>query len=243
MKKVILRLLACGFLITPPAFAADMPVKAPPSASAPFNWTGFYAGIAGGLAWGRSQFIDADPTNLNGLLGLPITREFDVSGGILGGTVGYNWQLNNWVAGVEGDFSWVTKQGISNSIPPFNTVGSNATREHWLGTGRARLGLVPVDRRLFYITGEFAAAGVEAIFKGNIARDASLAQSQMRWGRTAGGGFEAALFQNWSFKLEYLYVGLQDKSYFPPVTQLPDFQLVRRKVTLNDNYFARWAEL
>ena len=143
MKKVILRLLACGFLITPPAFAADMPVKAPPSASAPFNWTGFYAGIAGGLAWGRSQFIDADPTNLNGLLGLPITREFDVSGGILGGTVGYNWQLNNWVAGVEGDFSWVTKQGISNSIPPFNTVGSNATREHWLGTGRARLGLVP----------------------------------------------------------------------------------------------------
>jgi outer membrane immunogenic protein len=176
-------------------------------------------------------------------LGLPITREFDVSGGILGGTVGYNWQLNNWVAGVEGDFSWVTKQGISNSIPPFNTVGSNATREHWLGTGRARLGLVPVDRRLFYITGGFAAAGVEAIFKGNIARDASLAQSQMRWGWTVGGGFEAALLQNWSFKLEYLYVGLQDKSYFPPVTQLPDFQLVRRKVTLNDNYFARWAEL
>jgi len=144
---------------------------------------------------------------------------------------------------LKANFSWVTKQGISNSIPPFNTVGSNATREHWLGTGRARLGLVPVDRRLFYITGGFAAAGVEAIFKGNIARDASLAQSQMRWGWTVGGGFEAALLQNWSFKLEYLYVGLQDKSYFPPVTQLPDFQLVRRKVTLNDNYFARWAEL
>jgi outer membrane immunogenic protein len=152
-----------------------------------------------------------------------------------GGTAGYNWQFNNWVAGIEGDFSWVTKQGISNSIPPFNVAGSNSTREHWLGTGRARLGAMPVDRRLFYVTGGFAAAGVEAIFNGNNPRDGSLAGAQTRWGWTAGGGFEAALFQNWSFKLEYLYVGLQDKSYFPPVTTLPDFQLVRRKVTLNDN--------
>lgn len=240
MKKVILRLLAYGFLIASPAFAAeafaaDMAVKAPPPAApAVSQWTGFYAGLAGGVAWGQSQFIDADPTNLGGSLGFPITNKFDVSGGIFGGTVGYNWQFNNWVAGVEGDFSWATKQGISNSIPPFNTIGSNATREHWLGTGRARLG-TPIDGKLFYVTGGFAAAGVEAIFKGNLARDGSLAATQTRWGWTAGGGLEAALFRYWSFKLEYLYVGLQDKSYFPPVTVLPDFQLVRRKVTLNDN--------
>src|SRR5215472_11823188 len=106
--KVILRLLTCGFLIAPPAFAADIAVKAPPPpARAPSSWTGFYAGIEGGLAWGQSQFFDADPTNLNGLLGSPITNKFDVSGGIFGGTDGYNWQHNNWVAGVEGDFSWL----------------------------------------------------------------------------------------------------------------------------------------
>jgi outer membrane immunogenic protein len=241
MKKITLRLLASGFLIASPAFAADafaadMAVKAPPSpASAPFNWTGLYAGIAGGLAWGQSQFIDTNPTNFDGDSGFPVTKKFDASGGIFGGTVGYNWQVNNWVAGVEGDFSWVTKQGISNSIPPFSVLGSNATREHWLGTGRVRLGVVPLDRRLFYITGGFAAAGVEAIFNGNRARDGSLAETQTRWGWTAGGGFETALFQNWSFKLEYLYVGLQDRNYFPPVTLLPDFSVVRRNVTLNDN--------
>lgn len=234
MKKVTLRLLACGFLIASPAFAADMAVKAPPSpASAPFSWTGFYAGIAGGLAWGQSQFIDADPTDAS--FGLPITKKFDVSGGIFGGTVGYNWQVNNWVAGVEGDFSWLTKQGISNGIPPFATGVSDTTREHWLGTGRVRLGVVPVDRRLFYVTGGFAAAGVEAIVNTNIVRDGGLDETQTRWGWTAGGGFEAALFQNFSLKLEYLYVGLQDKKYFPPVTITPDFNLVRRNVTLNNN--------
>lgn len=238
MKKVTWRSFAFCFLIATPAFAADMAVKAPPpAASTPSSWSGFYVGIAGGLAWGKSQFFDADPTNLNGLLGAPITNKFDVSGGIFGGTVGYNWQQGHWLAGLEGDFSWVTKQGISNSIPPFNTVGSNATREHWLGTGRARLGVFVTERLLAYATGGFAAAAVEAIFHGNIPRDGNLAATQTRWGWTVGTGIEAALFQNWSFKLEYLYVGLQDKSYFPPVTTLPDFQLVRRKVTLDDNVF------
>jgi opacity protein-like surface antigen len=151
MKKTTLRLLAFIFLIASPAFAADMAVKAPPPpASAPFSWTGFYAGIAGGLAWGQSQFIDADPANLNSETGLPITNRFDVSGGIFGGTVGYDRQLNNWVAGVEGDLSWVDQHGTSNSMPPFNTVGSNTTRAHWLGTGRMRLGVIPADRWFVY---------------------------------------------------------------------------------------------
>ncbi|MGC2079198.1 MAG: hypothetical protein WA728_24860 [Xanthobacteraceae bacterium] len=93
MKKTTLRLLASIFLIASPACAADMAVKAPPPpASASFSWTGFYAGIAGGLAWGKSQFFDADPTNQANHLGLPITNKFDVSGGIFGGMAGYNWQ-------------------------------------------------------------------------------------------------------------------------------------------------------
>jgi outer membrane immunogenic protein len=239
MKKVPLRLLASSFLIArsafaAEAFAADIAVKAPPSpAPALYNWTGSYAGIAGGLAWGQSQFIDADPTDSS--FGRPITTKFDVSGGIFGGTVGYNWQLNNWVAGLEGDLSWVGKQGASNNIPPFASGITDITREHWLGTGRLRLGVVPVDRRLFYVTGGFAAAGVEAVVNTNVARDGSLAATQTRWGWTTGGGLEAALFQNWSFKLEYLYVGLQDRNYFPQATLLPDFMIVRRNVTLNDN--------
>jgi outer membrane immunogenic protein len=186
VKKVTLRLLACGFLIASPAFAADMAVKAPPSpASAPFSWTGFYAGIAGGLAWGQSQFIDADPTDAS--FGLPITKKFDVSGGIFGGTVGYNWQVNNWVAGVEGDFSWLTKQGISNGIPPFATGVSDTTREHWLGTGRVRLGVVPVDRRLFYVTGGFA---LRASRQSSI--PTSSATAALTRPKRAGAGLQAA---------------------------------------------------
>jgi len=40
---------------------------------------------------------------------------------------------------------------------------------------------------------------------------------QWHWGWTGGGGVEVKLNADWSAKIEYLYVGLQDKSYFNPV--------------------------
>src|SRR5258708_12887188 len=32
----------------------------------------------------------------------------NISGGLLGGTAGYNWQTGNWVFGVEGDLDWAS---------------------------------------------------------------------------------------------------------------------------------------
>ena len=233
MKNLILRLSACGFLIPPPAVAAEMPIKGRHRPLRHSILGRILRRTRGRTSVGAQSIHRCRSDKSERPLGLTAHETIRRLGRCCG-RHGLNWQFNNWVTGLEGDFSWVNKQGISNSIPPFNTVGSNATREHWLGTGRVRLGVMPVDRRLFYITGGFAVAGVEAIFNGNIARDGRLAATQTRWGWTAGGGFEAAVVQNWSFKLEYLYVGLEDKSYFPPVTVLPDFQLVRRKVTLDD---------
>ena len=43
-----------------------------------------------------------------------------------------------------------------------------------------------------------------------------ISDSRWHWGWTAGGGVEVKLNKDWSAKLEYLYVGLQDKSYFNP---------------------------
>ena len=64
------------------ATAADLsPRYQQPIAPAPvyypvYRWTGFYLGINGGGGWGRSQWDGID--------------RFDVSGGLIGGTVGYN---------------------------------------------------------------------------------------------------------------------------------------------------------
>src|SRR3954452_7281131 len=76
--------------------AADMPVKAPiMPVVVPFSWTGFYLGGNSGGAWGHRDLTD-------------VTRAlaFTNSGNgrfIGGGQVGFNYQVNNFVFGVEGD--------------------------------------------------------------------------------------------------------------------------------------------
>src|SRR5690349_5528058 len=54
MKKLACAIAVAG-LIGTPAFAADMPVKAPPMAAAApvFNWTGWYAGVNAGASFGN----------------------------------------------------------------------------------------------------------------------------------------------------------------------------------------------
>ena len=47
-----------------------------------------------------------------------------------------------------------------------------------------------------------------------------ISDKQWHWGWTAGGGVEVKLNQDWTAKVEYLYVGLQDKSYFSPAPSL-----------------------
>src|SRR5215468_3486284 len=67
-----------------------------------YTWTGFYVGINGGGGWGNSQW--------DGL------NSFDVSGGLIGGTVGYNWQFGQAVVGAEGDIDWSGIKGTTTVL-------------------------------------------------------------------------------------------------------------------------------
>jgi len=237
MCRLLIASLAalCAIAVARSASAADLPlpVKAPPLPPA-YSWSGFYLGIEGGGAWGRTQYTAADP-GFPAFLGLPITNPFNVSGGLLGGTVGYNWQFSNWIVGAEGDLSWVSKSGTNNDILPFTPAWTNTTKEMWLGTGRLRLGFTPADRWLVYATGGFAVAGVEATVDAAATGAGIFSQTQTRWGWTVGGGVEAAINRNWSLKAEYLYVDLQNGTYFSPDIVSAGQTIITRTVTLNNN--------
>ena len=111
-----------------PAEAADlprgMPYKAPAAYAPAYNWTGFYLGIQGGGAWGSSDWD-----------GLAVSNS--PSGGMIGGTAGYNWQAmgSPWVFGLEGDIAWAN---IKDTV----TCGGFAceTKNNWFGTARGRVG-------------------------------------------------------------------------------------------------------
>jgi outer membrane immunogenic protein len=217
MKKLALALAASTAIFAAPALAADlrMPVKAPATyAPPPFNWSGCYIGVQGGYAWGRSKAINqVAGVNTN------ITDSYDVNGGLVGPTVGCNFQTGAFVFGIEGDWSWSSKEGEGRSIPPFATFIINRTREDWLATVRGRVGWA-FDRWMIYATGGGAFADVEyrAAPDAGIVGVATVTESKTRAGWVVGAGFEWAFAPSWSAKLEYLHVELEDVGYFltPP---------------------------
>ena len=246
MKKITLAALALATAATAAttASAADLApryTKAPPVAIvSAYNWTGCYVGAEGGGTWGRSRQTNLDPAT-----GAPrdITNPFDMSGGLVGGTVGCNYQVSNFVFGAEGDGSWTNASGSSHNILPFNTASTASTYERAFYTMRGRAGIA-FDRVLIYGTGGAAAADV------GISASAPLlfgSQNQTVWGWTAGVGIEWAFVQNWSVKAEYLYADFGNPAFFNPAPA-PAFANRAGGVHLTDdivrvgvNYKFDWA--
>ena len=129
MKKFLLGtvgLLALG--MAAPASAADMAArpytKAPPPVVAPiYDWTGFYIGANGG--WGQSNScVNFDVFGVDFADGCRSR-----SGGLVGGQIGYRWQANQWVFGVEaqGDWADLSHTRVSLLDPTFST----RTTDRW----------------------------------------------------------------------------------------------------------------
>src|SRR4051812_23465357 len=70
MRQIIAALVgatALSVACVPRALAADMPIKAAPSAVVAYNWAGFYVGANAGGAWGKfdpSTSAELSPTGL-----------------------------------------------------------------------------------------------------------------------------------------------------------------------------------
>lgn len=187
------------------AVAADLGVAPIYRPTVPVaNWTGSYIGISGGGVWGSSVVH-------NDFTGADQTPQFDLHGGIVGLTSGFNIQNGRFVYGYESDTSITSKRGSAFDFPP-NGAFSSEVREPWLSTYRGRLG-VTQNNWLFYATGGAALADVETNIAGP---PGQVSEKHWHWGWTVGGGVEMRLTQDWTAKVEYLYVNLQDKSYFNP---------------------------
>lgn len=206
MRRVLPTIFAAAMIGSASiAGAADIPVKAP-TATAPqyippqYNWTGFYFGVAGGGGWGSSKHTSP-------LIPIAISGTFDVDGGIVGGTAGFNWQNGPIVFGIEGDLSasWIegSTRGVSPLFcPPGGAAANCSTELEWLGTVRGRIG--PAwGAFLPYATGGVAFGSVHGSTDNG--RNSG---SDTRVGWTAGGGLEMMLAPNWTGKVEYLYVDL-----------------------------------
>jgi outer membrane immunogenic protein len=211
MKKWFLAAAAMFALQATSAQAADVIDEAM------FDWSGLYAGLNAGYAFGGDDEVGYLP---GGNVG-----DLNINGFFGGAQLGYNFQHDVIVLGVEGDLQF---SGISDDDSEGGFDSSNDN--NYFGTLRARAGFA-ADRALFYITGGLAYGGFD--YEVDAPAGPDLSDDFSAWGYTVGGGVEYAFDDAWSMKLEYLYANFGEEEIRNggfETHATPDFHLVRAGV-------------
>lgn len=194
--------------------ARSEPVYKGPAPAAPlFSWAGCYAGghVGGGFNHTASSDVPANAGIIGGSVGT------GGAGPLAGGQLGCNYQVSNWVVGLEGDADWAGLNG--NSYDPFfsnKNVQTIHQRTDFLADVTGRVGYAR-DNWLLYAKGGVAFTNADYGFnRFQNAIDAlpffyapsittPYSGSRSRTGWVIGGGVEWALWRNWSAKAEYLH--------------------------------------
>ncbi len=188
------------------AMAADVALPAPPPnaptnyypATAPVNWGGIYLGVNGGYGFGSSNWTNAGVS----------TGSFRTDGALVGGTIGLNYAgYGGLMFGVEGDLDWSALKGSSSTSAcaglGVTTGAACETQSEWLSTARVRAGYA-FNRILIFAT----AGAAIGDFQVALNPPATFLSVGPQLGWTAGAGIEFAFTDNWTAKVEYLYVDL-----------------------------------
>jgi outer membrane immunogenic protein len=212
MSKLITALLASVALTTGVGHAADLIIPTNEVLvinSSATDWSGFYAGVFGGVAPGRYEY--------NGTTGFGFPYIGNDVGGLFGLQGGANYQIGNFVVGGVVDIALTSLEGSTSSGPAINDITISSSLKN-LGSVRAKVGYA-MDNVLAYAHGGLAfgetetsavttATGVPFTgFHGN-----------EHVGFTVGAGVELKVSEKVSLFAEYAYTDLGTDTVFsnPP---------------------------
>ncbi len=199
MKKLIAAVLLAS--VATGAIAADLPSRKTAPAAVPvyappaFSWTGFYVGVNGAYGWGNFR------GNGGNLFANP-------SGGLVGGTAGFNYQIGQFVVGVEDNLDWAD---LTNSRT-FVGGASTKSRVNAFNTAFVRGGFA-IDRALLFVEGGLASGDIHNKIT-DPALPGTLSQSGWHSGYGLGGGLEYAFTNNITARADYVFSHLQNTTYF-----------------------------
>ena len=220
MRNKLIAAFACttALVSTGAASAADLGArytKAPAYAEPLFNWTGFYVGGHIGGAWTNEQFINTG--NGAPFADLSPGQGFrQRNSGVMGGAqIGYNWQANNYVFGMEGTISGLDNKGsFTNTVFGVGLDDQFSWRANVLATVVGRAGFA-VQNNLFYFKGGYAGVNNRLSVVDNVANPSTGSGGQTHWhnGWTVGAGWEYGVTRNWIVGLEYNYAAFGSQTY------------------------------
>ena len=197
------------------------------------DWRGFYVGGNGGYGSSLNCFETLVPRRDNCV---------SAAGGVAGGQVGYRWQSNWWVFGVEAQGNWANLSGSAASkLFPGN---SGRAQINGIGLFTGQVGYA-WDSALVYVKGGSAVTADRYntfITATNVLNGTA---SETRWGGTVGAGVEFGFAPNWTMALEYdhLFMGTRVMTLsVPAIAPLAASEGIHQNVdlaTVRVNY--RWG--
>jgi outer membrane immunogenic protein len=217
LRATLLSATAASLIMGGAAHAADF--FAPPMPVPAFDWTGLYIGAHVGGGWGTKEWTDPfgvkggqRETVFDGTLG-----SYNINGFLGGGQIGYNWQHDWVVFGVEAQASWADMKGsdLFFAAKEGELFVSGRSKVDALGSFAGRIG-GSFDRTMLYVKGGAAWARekhtLDIFFLGKERGDRG-SSSDTRWGWMLGAGVEHAFTDSISGKLEYNYMDFGKKSH------------------------------
>lgn len=235
-RSIILGGLAISALLIAVPFgaasAADMPVKAPAPPPPPaFNWNGFYIGAYAGAAWmDQANTTDICTPALLGActaagvgLNFAAPAPYDMNPSFIGGgTIGYNWQPTPFtLIGLENDFGYLHLKGSATINPPnpnavpgvgdgLDDAVARTKLGDWYDAYTARIGAVDGHAMFYLKGGGVSLRETTGVVQNDPAIGVNINTTTTKTvtGWAAGGGVEYAIDMHWSFKAEYLVLGV-----------------------------------
>lgn len=197
------------------------------------------SGGQAGFGWGDAGYVFP-----YGYGGGPFGNDFNedagdafshrMSGGLVGGHVGYNQQFGNFVAGIEASIA-LANIGKSDVASPFYASNFFTTEVEWYAALTPRLGFAH-DNWHFYGKGGLAYGQVYSRLHGY--RDPELvylSETFRKVGWTAGAGVDYALTDNIILGLGYEYVDLGStpfRAFLPTARTGPLGRTARRTASM-----------
>ncbi|MGI9483025.1 MAG: outer membrane protein [Hyphomicrobiales bacterium] len=180
------------------------------------DWSGFYIGIGGG-------YFYAD-TKIRSNLGIFPGLKLESDGGQIGGYLGYNFQIENVILGIDGDvYAGFGGDTILAGFPVPSKLQSKA-KANWSVRGRAGWA---IDRFMPYIAGGYAGKTNKlTVGTGYLGDDDSTLS-----GWTIGGGGEFMITPHWLMRVDYQYHDYGKRNFFSSLH--PDFSGATQKVKQN----------
>jgi len=240
-----------------PSRRAPAPAVYAPPPPPPFSWTGFYIGGNLGVAWTDGDLCCDDFGN-----NISLSQHAVFTGG---GQVGANYQWNWLVLGIEADFDWLANNNNSSRALSFGGDAFQlSANDRWITTLTGRVGYAfnwggaygwgpsgVGGPWLIYGKGGWGWAGVNKITLTDVTTGGSIdfSNSNSNNGPVGGVGIEWAFAPNWTAKVEYQELFLNNKDFTVPVgfdggiidgRGFSTFNRTVQTVTVGINYLFNW---